>query len=49
MNDILHYVKYRNFTYFFGVEIFWKFTVSVVFRANRAETVPFNKIFTTGN
>ena len=37
-----HYVKYRNFTHFLGVEILWKGTVSAEFRANR-------KISTTGN
>ena len=34
MDRCCYCVKYRNFTWFFRVEIFWKSTVSVEFRAS---------------
>ena len=41
-----HYIKYRNFTYFRGVEILWKGKLSAEFRP---DNVPFCKTSTPGN
>ena len=44
--------KYRSFTWFPGVEILWKGTISHSFgrfARNYVETLPFHKIFTPGN
>ena len=44
-----HCEKYRNFTWFTGVEILRKGKVSAQFARNYAKSVPFRKISTPGN
>ena len=44
-----HCEKYRNFTWFTGVDILRKGTVSAQFARNYAKTVPFRKISTPGS